>query len=100
EDGDDATNGVGDAARDRQPLDDRIEERERGGNAIALAFAGLLHGLEQQQRPEDDVVERSASGDRAAVDLSKKTEDARPRAVSLVVVEEARELGQKDAEHP
>ena len=76
QDGDDATHGVGHATRNGEPLDDRIEEPVGRRNAIALPFASLFHRLEHEERPENDVVERSAARDRAAVDFRKQPPDA------------------------
>ena len=64
--------------------------------AIAGAVAGLLHRLEQEQRPEHGVVEGSASACVIESIASIVRQNRLAAALGrLVVVEERRELGQE-----
>src|SRR5262245_7575674 len=88
----DSSHRIGNASRHGEPLDHRIEKRVSGGDSIALSLARLFHRLEQEERPQSDVVERSASTRGPAIHLTQKLPNPGCGSYALVVVEEARKL--------
>src|SRR5262249_53235422 len=84
---------------DGEAIDEGLEDFGRGRGTVAGAVAGLLHGLEQQERPEHGVIEQHLSA--AGVDVVEQLPDTTAWAAGLavIVVKESRELRQEDVQH-
>ncbi len=101
QDGHDPADAIGDSARNRDSFDDRIEKVGHRANLVALAGAGFVERLFEQQRPEHDVVERAPARSRHRVDRAHLAEEPRRAALGrLFVVEERGQLRQDHGHGP
>ena len=75
-DAEDSPHRIGKTPWNRESLDERLEKVCHGIPSIFGAIAGLFERLEQKQRPQERVVERSFDA-RATIDVIEESEDAR-----------------------
>ncbi len=97
-DGNDAADVVDVASGEGETFHERFEKICNHGRAIPRSFAGFADGFEEQECPQDTVVERSNLGG-ATIEIIEDTPlTSRWSILGSFVVEQRRELGQKDVE--